>query len=283
MANLKRPNTFTSTQPVKQRSSMPFMIRRLTLASQPVQRVYSRTYETTAYSLYALGVMLRAVGNEQQAVEVEKSVDESFTTLANDMQAETARLTQLLEDNGIMEQAKYTAPASLDAQVSTRRASAYLTILEGWDKMIRILDTLRLTEIITDHQYREGVYAWQRAISRLAYNNASIVSRAIRTAHITRDKKRAAATKAREERVAAAIQARQERLLAEKAAGALGEEIPDTQENHEEPLEEAIHQEESPADEILSENPLTEEALAEVQGLIDEADGGAKRRRSKSA
>ncbi len=172
-----------TVEPVRNKSSVPYMVRKVRFFSTPVQRVYARTYAIHTAALYQVGVLLRAVGTEKQAAHVEEAIDKRLETITADMQAELKRLEQVRDDNGIADDVHYSAPLDLEAPISTRRAAVYLGILELWDRMLRVMDTLRLTAVISDAQFRDGVFVWRRQITQAVLANVGVARRAMIARH----------------------------------------------------------------------------------------------------
>ncbi len=172
-----------TVEPPRQKSSVPYMKRKVRFFSTPVQRAYERTYTVHTAALYQVGVLLRAVGTERQAASVEEGIDRRLETITTDMQAEIKRLEQIRDDNGIVDDVYYSAPLDIEAPISTRRAAVYLGILELWDRMLRVMDTLRLTAVINDKQFRDGVYVWRNQIARAVVANIQVARRAMIARH----------------------------------------------------------------------------------------------------
>lgn len=172
-----------TVEPQHQKSSVPYMVRKVRFFSTPVQRTYERTYHVHTAALYQVGVLLRAVGTEKQAASIEEAIDQRLKTITTDMQAELKRLEQVRDDNGIVDDVHYSAPLDIEAPISTRRAAVYLGILELWDRMLRVLDTLRLTAVISDKQFRDGVYIWRHQISKAVLANIGVARRAMIARH----------------------------------------------------------------------------------------------------
>lgn len=172
-----------TVEPPRQKSSVPYMVRKVRFFSTPVQRTYERTYTIHTAALYQVGVLLRAVGTEKQAANVEEAIDKRLDTLTTDMQAEIRRLEQVRDDNGIADDVHYSAPLDIEAPISTRRAAVYLGILELWDRMLRVMDTLRLTAVISDKQFRDGVFIWRSQITQAVLANVGVARRAMIARH----------------------------------------------------------------------------------------------------
>lgn len=172
-----------TVEPAQHKSSVPYMVRKVRFSSTPVQRAYERTYTIHTAALYQVGVLLRAVGTEKQAAHIEEAIDARLDRITADMQTELKRLEQIRDDNGIADDVHYSAPLDIEAPISTRRAAVYLGILELWDRMLRVMDTLRLTAVISDKQFREGVYVWRHQISQAVLLNIKVARRAMAARH----------------------------------------------------------------------------------------------------
>ncbi|MHB8252140.1 MAG: hypothetical protein ACYDEV_00215 [Acidiferrobacter sp.] len=171
-------------------NSVPYMTRRVRLFSTPAQRAYARAYDIHNTALYQAGVLLRIVGTDEQADKVEEGIDKRLDAMRADLDAEIKRLKQVRDDNGIDTEVSYTAPMDVEAHISTRRSAVYLGILEMWDTMIRLLDTLRLTGILTDKQFRTASNAWRKQILGVVIQNVQLANRAMMISRRDAEKRR---------------------------------------------------------------------------------------------
>ncbi len=163
--------------------SQPYITRDCELQSRFSQTAYNRIFEQVSGSLYLLGIVLRIVGTDEEALEVEKVVDDMISEVSTELDNEAQRLDKLLEANGLEGcHPKYTHPETFEVQLTSPRAGRFLYLIEQLDVLAQKLDSLWLTGVLTDQQYANSGYAWQRRVVRLANRIRQITSRAIASA-----------------------------------------------------------------------------------------------------
>ena len=143
------------------------------------QQVFDRGYETCANALFSLSVVLRFIGTEAPAEEVDALVDSLIDQSLEDIRKESLRLKEIAEGNGIKTTIGYTSARTVDVQITSPRAIKYLAIIREFDGMIAHLDMLWLSCVVTDSQYARGVYEWQRRTLRLAGQIRQMATRAV--------------------------------------------------------------------------------------------------------
>lgn len=178
----KSPTKRKPQQSAQQGVSRAFVTRKDRLGSHIAQKVYGRSYNITAESLYSLGIMLRIVGTEEQAKEAEKVVDEMLTQVAQEIETEKARLEKLLDDNGITGTVQFTSPQDVEVQISSPRGGRYFGIIRALDDLIGKLTALWISGVIADAQYSQGSFQWQRRVLKAGARIQNISKRAIRAA-----------------------------------------------------------------------------------------------------
>lgn len=164
---------------VRQEDSRPFVVHKLPLNSFHAQQIYRRGFETASNALYSLSVVLRFIGSDEQARQVEAFVDEHLTNTIKDLQAESARLAKLMENDGIDAQVGYSGPQVFDVKISSPRILRFLNLVKEYDQMVAKLDALMLAEAIDENQYSVGIYEWKRRLLRLANRFRTQASRAV--------------------------------------------------------------------------------------------------------
>lgn len=178
MAQQQR-NVSTQIPSIRQDNSRPFLTQRTLLNSLHAQQIFDRGYETCANALFSLSVVLRFIGTEEQAQEVDAMVDALINQTLDDIQKESLRLQEIAESNGIETTIGYTSAKTVDVQITSPRSIKYLAIIREFDRMMTNMDALWLSCIITDTQYARGVYEWKRRILRLAGQLRQIATRAV--------------------------------------------------------------------------------------------------------
>lgn len=169
----------TQIPSVRPDSSRPFLTQKVVLSSLHAQQVFDRGYEMCANALFSLSVVLRFIGSEAQAQEVDALVDALIDQGLGDLRQESRRLREVAESNGIENAIGYTSAKTVDAQITSPRAIRYLAIIGEFDGMLALMDALWLSSVVTDAQYARGVYEWKRRILRLAGQIRQMASRAV--------------------------------------------------------------------------------------------------------
>ena len=169
----------TQIPSVRPDNSRPFLTQKVVLSSLHAQQVFDRGYEMCANALFSLSVVLRFIGSEAQAQEVDALVDASIDQSLEDLRQESRRLREVAESNGIENAIGYTSARTVEVQITSPRAIRYLAIIREFDGMLAQMDALWLSSVVTDSQYARGVYEWKRRILRLAGQIRQIASRAV--------------------------------------------------------------------------------------------------------
>ncbi|MEW6695543.1 MULTISPECIES: AcaB family transcriptional regulator [Tepidimonas] len=162
------------------RKSLPYFIQKVRLQSFHAQQVFERGFETCANAIFSLSVVLRIVGTEEQAREVEGIIDERMNKAFEDIRAEIARLEKVAENNGIeFAGIEYSNPKDIEAKITSPRAVRYVGIVREFDALVSKLDALWLSGVIPDSTYSASIYEWKRRLLRLAGSVRSIANRAM--------------------------------------------------------------------------------------------------------
>ncbi|RJP53474.1 MAG: hypothetical protein C4583_04830 [Anaerolineaceae bacterium] len=175
----KQKSASTQIPSIRQDNSRPFLTQKALLNSLHAQQIFERGYEMCANALFSLSVVLRFIGTEEQAQEVDAMVDVLIDQALDGIQNESARLKEIAESNGIETTIGYTSAKTVDVQITSPRSIKYLAIIREFDGMMANMDALWLSCVITDTQYARGVYEWKRRILRLAGQVRQIATRAV--------------------------------------------------------------------------------------------------------
>lgn len=175
----KQKSASTQIPSIRQDNSRPFLTQKALLNSLHAQQIFERGYEMCANALFSLSVVLRFIGTEEQAQEVDAMVDALIDQALDGIQKESARLKEIAESNGIETTIGYTSAKTVNVQITSPRSIKYLAIIREFDGMMANMDALWLSCVITDTQYARGVYEWKRRILRLAGQVRQIATRAV--------------------------------------------------------------------------------------------------------
>jgi hypothetical protein len=171
---------FMATASRDNSKSHPYFTQKVKLHSLHAQQVFDRGFELCASAIFSLSVVLRIIGTDQQAREVEGAVDERLNKAFEDIRGEALRLEKLAEANGIeFKGIEYSRPKEVEAKITSPRAVRYLGLIREFDGMVAKLDTLWLSGVVPDGNYSHSIYEWKRRLLRLAGGIRSIASRAM--------------------------------------------------------------------------------------------------------
>jgi hypothetical protein len=160
--------------------SHPYFTQKVKLHSFHAQQVFDRGFELCSNAVFSLSVVLRIIGTDEQAREVEGIVDERLNKMFEDMRGEVSRLEKMAEANGIeFKGIDYSHPKELEAKITSPRAVRYVGLIREFDGLVAKLDTLWLSGMIPDGNYSRSIYEWKRRLLRLAGTIRSIASRAM--------------------------------------------------------------------------------------------------------
>lgn len=160
--------------------SHPYFTQKVKLHSFHAQQVFDRGFELCANAIFSLSVVLRIIGTDEQAREVEDIVDERLNKMFEDMRGEVARLEKMAEANGIeFKGIDYSHPKEVEAKITSPRAVRYVGLIREFDGLVAKLDTLWLSGVIPDGNYSRSIYEWKRRLLRLAGTIRSIAGRAM--------------------------------------------------------------------------------------------------------
>jgi hypothetical protein len=158
--------------------SRPVFDQTVTLQSEQAQRVYEREFRRVVEALYAIDVILRIIGDSQEADSVENMVSEMIGECAKEIKNEQARFDKLKEDNGITAIPRYTHPGQVQIRIVSPQAAQFAALLQKMDALMISLDTLWLCGVMGNKQRGNGVYQWQQRLLRLGRKIVDIERRA---------------------------------------------------------------------------------------------------------
>lgn len=187
--------TTTETPRVDNSKSHPYYVQRARLLSFHAQQIYDRGFDIAATSIFQLAVVLRAIGSNEQAQEVESTVDAAIAKVAENLKNESGRLDKLAEANGIEFSSAgvgYSKPMDVEARITSPRSIRFLSLIRDFDALVAKFDTLWLAGVISDSVMASTIYSWKRSILRVAGNIRNVTQRALRAARIREQQDRAA-------------------------------------------------------------------------------------------
>lgn len=163
--------------------SRPYFKQKALLNSFHAQQVFDRGFDLCSSSIFTLSVVLRVIGSNEQAMEVENIADAHINSIFDAMRDETTRLTHLAEKHGIeLTGIDYSSPKEVDAMITSPRAVRYLALIREFDALVARFDVLWLSGTMPDGDYSRHVYEWKRKLLRVAGEIRTIARRAMNAA-----------------------------------------------------------------------------------------------------
>jgi hypothetical protein len=163
--------------------SRPYFKQKVRLNSFHAQQVFDRGFDLCSSSIFTLSVVLRVIGSNEQAMEVEDIADAHINSIFGAMHDETDRLVHLAEKHGIeLTGIDYSSPKEVDAMITSPRAVRYLALIREFDALVARFDVLWLSGTMPDGDYSRHVYEWKRKLLRVAGEIRTIARRAMNAA-----------------------------------------------------------------------------------------------------
>ena len=177
----------TEKKPVRRprrnaQDSIPVYQREMVLNSHQAQRIIQRGFRRTARALYSIDVILRIIGDADEATQVEEMITNLINEEYKAIQQEKSRLEKIIKDNGIDMLPEYTHPEKITLPISSPQSSRFVAIIQELDELMRLIDTLWLNHIMTNSQRGKGTWRWQTRILGLGRRIVNIEMRARKAA-----------------------------------------------------------------------------------------------------
>lgn len=144
--------------------SIPAFEKKVTLQTLQGQKVMRRSYERTANSLYRIDVILRIIGDEDNAARVEAVIDSMIKEIEEAMHKDMSARGAEIENHGIDELPGYNAPVHHTVQITSPHVSRYLHLVLQVDSLVQHIDALWLSGALTNKERNDAVYAWQQKV-----------------------------------------------------------------------------------------------------------------------
>ncbi|KAA0576186.1 DUF1845 domain-containing protein [Azospirillum sp. B21] len=167
--------------------STPVLHKTLALKTHQAQQVESRILATTMSSMYITEVVLRIIGDSKEAEAVSEIINNHLKVEEEALRATLAQLEQVRSSNMVDFEPEYSKPISKPLEVSSPQAMRFVLLLEGYDKLIRVVDGLWFAGLMDGKQKATATWEWQRRLVRLG-NNVIALERRARAAAVRKNK-----------------------------------------------------------------------------------------------
>lgn len=165
-------------------TSRAFFNATVQLQSLHTHQVIQRCFSESAEAVYALSAILPALTTTENVEAAQNEIFGRVDAAEKDIGNEIQRVAKLIESSGIdINQLGYTAAQTFHAQICSPRANQLLRVIKQLDDLIKLLDTLWLTETITQKVHTETVFLWKRRVIKLMNHVREVGFRAMNAAH----------------------------------------------------------------------------------------------------
>lgn len=172
-ARQKKPVAVPQTAQVaaspRTQTSRPEYRVELPLHSIQAQRVFDRSYQTMAYSLFAIEVILRIMGEKPENVAaVLALVDTRIANVKQQILAAKADLTAKAKEAGLEKNPVYSQPVTVTAPISTPQAGRVADMMSRLDDVMATIDMLWLNGEMSGEDRTAEQHRWERRFYSLA-------------------------------------------------------------------------------------------------------------------
>lgn len=162
--------------------SQPVYRNELKLKSLQAQRVAHRSFAPLAGSLFRSDVILRIVGTDDAADELETIIQDLMQPVMNDLEKSQEQARYVLEQNKISSTPDYTYIRSFPVEIMSPQTATFARMIKELDNLIVLLDTLWFNGLLTNKQRSQQTKDWQQRLLRMANRIINFERRARRRA-----------------------------------------------------------------------------------------------------
>lgn len=162
----------------KRRFSRPVFDETITVHSDHAQRLIDRGLFRVSSALYAIDVILRIIGDDDEMDQVEEIVNTAIGDCAEAMSRELEQMTLLRTQRGVTRVPRYEAPRTLTVHVHSPQMAQYTALIQSLDRLTIAIDTLWLNGALTSKQRVNGCYAWRVRLLRIGRDIVDLERRA---------------------------------------------------------------------------------------------------------
>lgn len=171
-------DTKTIIPPTSTNISVPAFSQAVTLSSLQAQKVMRRSFTRAAGSLYRIDVILRIVGSEESAAEVEEIIKSQLSEVESSLADAKERHRVVLEENGIDELPIYDGATEQQVHITSPHVARFLGLIRQLDTLVAQIDAMWLSGLLTNKERNDNVYTWQQRIIGLGSRIIGIERRA---------------------------------------------------------------------------------------------------------
>lgn len=157
---------------LKKTQSRPVWKRSFTAQSLQMQRVMHRVYDTAAYSLYSISVILRILGERtnkrDQVDELEELIRDRIKTLSDQLAEDRAHFEKSANEFGLTELPTFTNAKTYNIEISSPLEMKMIILFEEVDQYLALVNMMWGFDVFTGHRWSQKLFDWQQRLIRLA-------------------------------------------------------------------------------------------------------------------
>ena len=167
-SQLTGQETGTDKTSLRRQTSRPEYRMDLVLNSVQAQRVFERSFQTIAYSLFALEVILRIMGEKPEVVNAVLATVEARIASMRQLIDQEAKDLQAIALALDFQSPTYSQPVTVVAAISTPQAGMVAGMMRRMDEMMSMMDMLWLNGELTGERRTADQRRWERRFYSLA-------------------------------------------------------------------------------------------------------------------
>lgn len=162
-------------------TSMPYIVHKLALSSQPAIDAYERSYQVFSEALFTLSVMMRAFKSEEICLEVDQLVNTKIDSVAAKIDLFTQQIAHTADSNGLELaelQTQFTKPTEFEVKIVSPREMRVIGLLRRIDSMMGNAHGLWILGFMNDRSHHRIKFETVRTMMRAANDARNLVYRA---------------------------------------------------------------------------------------------------------
>jgi hypothetical protein len=156
--------TAKKAAPAPKEISIPAFEQKLKLNTLQAQKVMRRVFSRAAGSLYRTDVILRIIGGDKEAEQVEMVINTMIKEVEDGLQETQKEMAELLEENGVDELPVYDSPTEETVRITSPHVARFVSLVRKLDALIVRIDAMWLSGLMTNKDRNDAVYRWQQKV-----------------------------------------------------------------------------------------------------------------------
>lgn len=150
--------------PTTNEISIPAFEQKLKLNTLQAQKVMRRVFSRAAGSLYRTDVILRIIGGDKEAEQVEMVINTMIKEVEGALQESNKEMAEMLEENGVDQLPVYDSPTEEAIRITSPHVAQFVSLVRKLDALIVQIDAMWLSGLMTNKDRNDAVYRWQQKV-----------------------------------------------------------------------------------------------------------------------